>query len=143
MKRMRSKQINVIIIVLAIISLYAIIAIKFIPLLWILSILPQMDTEKANDAIYDFSVAYLSGCLIYLLTVVIKKCIRKSQQSWLGYDAMIEINHFIHNVLERCGVDKKPNVETIIQEIYNNEKMEIKDFIELSDDAEKCHKLIN
>lgn len=56
---------------------------------------------------------------------------------------MIEINHFIHNVLERCGVDKKPNVETIIQEIYNNEKMEIKDFIELSDDAEKCHKLIN
>lgn len=112
--KIRSKQINGIIICLSIVSLYSIIAIRVFPSIRIPSTFPKDIMDALNDIILDFSVAFLSGGVIYLLTVVVRDFIRRTQQKWLVYDSVKEINDKIQPILEVCEVDRAPSLDVII-----------------------------
>ena len=115
--KIRSKQINGIIICLSVVSLYSIIAIKIFPSIRIPSAFSKDIMDAINDVIFDFSVAFLSGVIIYLLTAVVKGLIRRSQQKWLVYDSMNEIIGKIQPILEVCEVDKAPDLDVIIKSL--------------------------
>ena len=116
-RKIRSKQINGIIISLSVVSLYSIIAIKIFPSVRIPSVFPKDIMDALNDVIFNFSVAFLSGVIIYLLTAVVKGLIRRSQQKWLVYDSMNEIIGKIQSILVVCKVDKVPDLDVIIKSL--------------------------
>ena len=117
MKRIHSAYINIALLTVAIISLYIILAIALIPSIRIPSCLSESNASAINAILLKLSLAYVSACLFFFLTVVLKDKIRRGQQKWIVYDSMNTINDSIRTLLNHLRIDKKSDNESTTEEL--------------------------
>ncbi len=139
MKRIHSTCINYALLVLAIISLYIILAIKLIPPIRIPSCLSEANTSAVNAILLKLSLTYISACLFYYLTVVLKDHIRQEQQKWIVYDSMNMINERLRSLLNYLRIDKKSDNKSTTEELTSLGQDE---FDTLQNDLREIHTLI-
>ena len=117
----RNNWVNILLFIFAVLSIISITAIKFCPS-WRLSCnLPDATINNINDAILQFAFAYISACIFYLLTVVLKNEIHSRQQRSIISNEILDLNNLIHNLLDEQGVDKAYSICDVINELIESE----------------------
>lgn len=139
MKRIHSTCIYIALLILAIVSLYVILAIALIPSIRIPSCLSESHASAINAILLKFSLAYVSACLFFFLTVVLKDKIRRAQQKWIVYDSMNMINDRLRSLLNHLRIDKQFDNDSTTDELASLGQDE---FDTLQNDLREIHTLI-
>lgn len=95
---------------LFILSLYAIVSIKFVPSLRFQCGWDQQMIDSFNDIVFQISLAYISGVIVWSITVRFKEQMRRNKFSWFVHDQLTELNHKIHSFLCDIEYDKAFNI---------------------------------
>lgn len=83
----------------------------------------------------QFAFAYISACIFYLLTVVLKDGIHSRQQRLIIRNEMMVLNNLIRNLLDERGVDKAYNICDVRNELIESKDAD-KRLLQLSKDCQ-------
>lgn len=102
----RNNWVNIVLFILAVISLSVIITIKFFAPLRLSCNLPDEIICNINDVLLQLSLAYISALIFYIVTIKGPQWTRRSQQRCLIYDTLKEFESILISLEVKIGWDK-------------------------------------